>query len=156
MKVRSRLLGAVAAGMAAIFVFVSPAHAGTGWYKSVTGAAGWVSYSRSAQTYTVSYSVKDTRYDGDCAYVVFRPQIYQSVLGIDTWTSVGWSGYEYKDTVCGYGEIDSSVARINVWDKMTSIDRLRASRMRLYIRVCRDVDWWSDSCSGFTTPSVPH
>ncbi len=155
MTLRKRLLGAVAVGAAAVCVFVTPANAATSFSRSVTGASGWGSYSRSAQTYTVNYSVKDTRKDGDCAYIVFRPQIYQSVLGIDTWTSVGWSGYEYKDTACGYGNIDSGVARINVWDKMTSVDRLRSSRMRLYIRVCREVDLWSDSCSGFTTPSVP-
>lgn len=141
------MLGAgLAVGMA-----TAPAQAANYWDRSTDGARGWGSWSRSAQTYTIPYSVKDIDKDGDCAYVVFRPQIYQGKLNL--WTSVGWSGYEYKDTVCGYGEKDTGTAVINVWNKMTEIDKLTASKMRMNIRVC-EADSFADTCSGFNTPAV--
>ncbi len=153
LRAGSRLFGAVAASSAAMFVFATPAQAATGFSTYATGAHGWGTYSRSYQTYTVDYLIKDTLKDGDCAYIAIRPQIRETIFGIDNWNSVGTWGYEYQDKVCGYLNIDAKVVRINVWDKMNSFDHLRANAMRLYIRVCR-ADAWADTCSGFVTPVV--
>lgn len=153
MKVRTRLAGVGAVVITAVVATMSPAQAAT-WDKSTSGAHGWGSYTRSAQTYTIPYAIKDTDKDGDCAYVVFRPQVLQAVFGLGIiWTSVGLSGYEYKDTVCGVGNTDTGRAVINVWNKMSAADRLLATKMRMYIRVC-EADAFADTCSGFTTPPV--
>lgn len=129
------------------------AHAQTGgWDLSTTGAASWGSYSTSAQTYSFSSAVKDTKADGDCAYVVFRPQVHYAYTG--TWFSVGTTGYELRKTVCGNGATLYSWPTINVFDKMSALDKTAGDKIRMYIRVCRDVSWASDNCSGMTTPPI--
>lgn len=148
-----RSLAAFVLALLCVVAVGTPATAATSWSKSTSGARGWGTYSRSNQTYTIPYSIKDTDADGDCAYVVFRPQIYYTIAGVGAWFSVGTTGYEYKDTVCGNGNVDTGTARINVWDKMNAADRLLATKMRMYIRVC-EADFGFDTCSGFTTPPV--
>ena len=149
---RMLLRTAMALGLTVVMVLLaSPAQAAT-WSLSTTGAKASGSYSLSAQTYYVSARITDTAADGSCAYVVFRPQVYYGYT--NTWLSVGATGYEERYDVCGSGAVRSVSSNINVYNRMSSLDRTAGSKIRMYIRVCRDVSWGSDNCSGMTTPPV--
>lgn len=154
MKTAAKRSTALAATFAAMFfVGSSGAHAQTGsWSISTTGASSWGTYSTSAQTYKFSARVKDTQSDGHCAYVVFRPQVRYSYTG--TWMSVGLTGYELRKEVCGNGTTLYTYPSINVFDKMSALDKTAGDKIRMYIRVCRNVSWGSDNCSGMTTPPI--
>jgi hypothetical protein len=129
-----------------------PAQAATSWSRSTTGASGSGTYSRPAQTYYLTYRITDTKADGSCAYVVFRPQVYYEYTG--TWLSVGYSGYQVRYDVCGNGNVRSGGVYIDVWAVMSPVDHTAGSKIRMYIRVCRNVNNASDNCSGMTTPPV--
>lgn len=151
---RSGRTAAVAAiSVAMLFAASTAAHAQTGtWSLSTTGASSSGSWSTSAQTYSFTARVKDTRADGSCAYVVFRPQVRIAYLG--TWLSVGPTGYELRKQVCGNGSTLFTSPKINVFDKMSVVDKTAGDKIRMYIRVCRDVNLKPDNCSGMTTPPI--
>lgn len=129
-----------------------PAAAATKWSRSITGASGYGDYTRSAQTYRIWYVIKDTRADGDCAYVVLRPQVYYAYT--ETWLSVGLTGYEVRHNICGVDNSLSGYDNIDVWARMSALDRTAGSAIRMYIKVCRNVDNATDPCSSMVTPSV--
>ncbi len=145
----------VAVLVGAIFVatLASPAEAATSWSRKTSGASGWGSYSRSHQTYTIKYTLHDTKSDGDCAYVLFRPQI-QWATKVPGWVSVGTKGYEKRHTVCGWGKSAKGTDRIDVWARMNTVDRHLATKMRMRIKVCRDINNRRDNCSEFVTAAV--
>ena len=130
-----------------------PAGAATGFTRSTTGASASVSYSRSGKVYTIKYGVKDTKKDGDCAYINFRPQVMYS-FKVPGWNSVGLWGYEKRHKSCGYGHVTSGTDRIDVWSKMSALDHKLATKMRMVISVCRDKSWAHDNCSVYVTSPV--
>ena len=150
----SRRIGfvAAAAGMAVTSaVAAAPqASAATSWERTTTGATGWGSLSRSSMTYKSSYTVYDIKKDGDCAYVRFRPQVkYEGP--VSAWLSVGLSGYEKRIEVCGWGKWKKGSVSINVWDKMSSVDRALGVAIRMQISVCRNRNNRVDNCSTFVS-----
>ncbi len=137
---------AIASAVAA----TSHAHAATSWERTTTGATGWGSLSRSSMTYKLTYTVYDIKKDDACAYVRFRPQVkYEGPASV--WLSVGWSGYEKRVEVCGWGKSKKGTVSINVWDKMSSVDRALGVAIRMQISVCRNRNNAVDNCSTFVS-----
>lgn len=101
-------------------------------------------------TYKSSYTVYDIKKDDACAYVRFRPQVkYEGPAS--AWLSVGWSGYEKRVEVCGWGKSKKGSVSINVWDKMSAVDRTLGVAIRMQISVCRNRNNAKDNCSTFVS-----
>lgn len=151
-SVRRSAIVAFLTGMFLLFG-TGVAEAAQSYSRSVTGAYGYGSISfGNGNIYTVASRIKDTRSDGECAYVVFRPQVQYSRIGV--WLSVGLTGYEVRKQVCGYGTTLYSTVTIDVDNHMSALDESLATANRLYIRVCRNVNNAGDPCSNFY--GTPH
>ncbi|MER7073933.1 hypothetical protein [Terrabacter sp. NPDC000476] len=152
-RIAARSSALIGTTVALLFVGNSMAHAQTGtWSLSTTGASSSGSWSTSAQTYSFSASVKDTKADGSCAYITFRPKVHYGYTG--TWFGVGLSGYELRKEVCGNGTTLYTWPSINVLDKMSALDKTAGDKIKMNIRVCRNVNNAGDNCSEMDTPPI--
>ena len=114
------------------------------WSRSTTGAAGSGKIEVKNGYIYNTLSIKDTKADGDCAYVTTEWQHHNGLLGL--W----YKSDSERTTQCGNGiTLFTSVRR-----SINSIDAPLSDKLRVKVTVCRNVNNAGDNCSdSYLSPS---
>jgi hypothetical protein len=138
----------VTAVVIATMLWVAPASAVVldTWSRSTTGAAGSGTI-EVKNGYVYNYlRIADTKADGHCAYVVSTFDHYNAVL--HAWFSVGTD----RVTDCGNGTTTFATSYMSLDDMSGPF----TERIRVKVRVCRDINNATDNCSGtYQSPAHP-
>jgi len=130
----------VTAVVIATLLWVAPASAGVldTWSRSTTGAAGRGTI-EVKNGYVYNYlRIADTKADGHCAYVVTTFDHHNSILKL--WFAVGSD----RVTNCGNGTTTFATSYMSLDDMAQAF----TDKIRVKVRVCRDINNASDNCSG--------
>lgn len=147
MKRRSlgTVLGLAAASVALGAMTATPALAADNWSRSTTGANAWGDVWKSSNHYIhLDYWLDDTKADGDCVYLYAEAQQYETVDGWSYWSTTSQS---HRVEMCS-GAAAAYKHGTLYWNADGNIVDFFTTKVRVELKVCRDVPGGSDNCSG--------